>query len=34
LTGFTAPKILWVKENEPDICQSRTCVVAQGFCPL
>ena len=35
LTGFTAPKILWVKENEPEVyAQSEACSAAQGLHPL
>ena len=30
LTGFTAPKILWVRENEPEIyARAATCLAAQ-----
>lgn len=27
LTGFTAPKILWVRENEPEIYKKCTCIL-------
>ncbi len=35
LTGFTAPKILWVREHEPDIyARVRARAAAQGLRPL
>ena len=35
LTGFTAPKILWVQENEPEIyAQARHVLLPKGLYPL
>ena len=32
LTGFTAPKILWVQENEPDVyAKGEACFAAEGL---
>ena len=35
LTGFTAPKILWVQKNEPEIvCQGTANLAPQRLCAL
>ena len=32
LTGFTAPKIVWVREHEPDLGAVRTCCCPRTIC--
>ena len=34
LTGFTASKILWVKNNEPEIFEKCRHILLQGYCRL